>query len=105
MSHLPIFIISDNFEGEKCCSYPELRDEKTRRLEFNSSSLLILNSLEQLGYKVVTSGSFVASQVGEEMKCCLKKINFFEGEIGKVCSERVHLDNAQSLQRYVQCVA
>jgi len=48
--------------GEKCCSYPELRDEKTRRLEFNSSSLLILNSLEQLGYKVVTSGSFVASQ-------------------------------------------
>ena len=72
MSHLPIFIISDNFEGEKCCSYPELRDEKTRRLEFNSSSLLILNSLEQLGYKVVTSGSFVASQVGEEMKCCLR---------------------------------
>ena len=76
MSHLPIFIISDNFEGEKCCSYPELRDEKTRRLEFNSSSLLILNSLEQLGYKVVTSGSFVASQVGEEMKCCLKKNRF-----------------------------
>ena len=106
MSHLPIFIISDNFEGEKCCSYPELRDEKTRRLEFNSSSLLILNSLEQLGYKVVTSGSFVASQVGEEMKCMLLEIiDFFAGKIGQVCSERVHLDNAQSLQRYVQCVA
>ena len=75
MSHLPIFIISDNFEGEKCCSYPELRDEKTRRLEFNSSSLLILNSLEQLGYKVVTSGSFVASQVGEILK--LLEINRF----------------------------
>ena len=84
MSHLPIFIISDNFEGEKCCSYPELRDEKTRRLEFNSSSLLILNSLEQLGYKVVTSGSFVASQVGEEMKCCLKKICCTSGHLDMV---------------------
>ena len=50
--------------GEKCCHYPDLRDEKVRRLEFSSSSsLVILNSLEQLGYRVVTSGSFVASQV------------------------------------------
>ena len=49
--------------AEKCCTYPELREEKQRRLDFNIPSLPILNSLEQLGYKVVSSGSFVASQV------------------------------------------
>ena len=49
-------------EGEKCSTYPELRDEKTRRLEFSTSSIVILNSLDQMGYRVVTSGSFVASQ-------------------------------------------
>ena len=49
--------------AEKCCTYPELKEEKQRRLDFNIPSLPILNSLEQLGYKVVSSGSFVASQV------------------------------------------
>ena len=56
-----------NWPGEKCCTYPELRDEKLRRLEFSCSSLSILNSLEHMGYKVVTSGSFVASQVKKSL--------------------------------------
>ena len=31
-------------------------------MEFNTSAINILNSLEYMGYRVVTSGSFVASQ-------------------------------------------
>ena len=42
--------------------YPDARDEKQRRFEFSTSTVNILNSLEQIGYRVVTSGSFVASQ-------------------------------------------
>ena len=56
-----VFIKLKN-KGEKCSTYPDLRDEKTRRLDFNTSSIVILNSLDQMGYTVVTSGSFVASQ-------------------------------------------
>lgn len=48
--------------GERCLVYPDMRDEKQRRLEFSTSTVNILNSLEQMGYRVVTSGSFVASQ-------------------------------------------
>jgi len=51
------------FLGERCQVYPESRDEKQRRLEFPISAITILNSLEQMGYRVVTSGAFVASQV------------------------------------------
>ena len=40
-----------------------MRDEKHRRFEFPTSAITILNSLEQMGYRVVTSGAFVASQV------------------------------------------
>ena len=60
--------------------YPDTKDEKSRKLEFSklsthteshcvrlmvdagTSVINILNSLEQMNYKVVTSGSFVASQ-------------------------------------------
>ena len=59
--------------AEKCCSYPDLRDEKIRRLDFHIPSLLILNCLEQLGYRVVTSGSFVASQVKRKDEKLTKK--------------------------------
>ena len=48
--------------------YPDSRDEKVRRLEFSTSSLNLLNSLEQMGYRVVTSGSFVASQPSNNNK-------------------------------------
>jgi hypothetical protein len=50
-------------EGERCLVYPDMRDDKQRRLEFSTSTVNILNSLEQMGYRVITSGSFVASQV------------------------------------------
>ena len=60
--------------------YPDTKDEKSRKLEFSklsthteshcvrlmvdagTSVINILNSLEQMNYKVLTSGSFVASQ-------------------------------------------
>jgi hypothetical protein len=52
-----------SIKGERCLVYPDIRDDKQRRLEFSTSTVNILNSLEQMGYRVVTSGSFVASQV------------------------------------------
>jgi hypothetical protein len=39
-----------------------------RRVEFPTNSVNILNSLEQMGYRVVTSGSFVAGQVSLHCK-------------------------------------
>lgn len=48
--------------GERCGVYPDTKDEKCRKLEFSTTVINILNSLEQMGYKVVTSGAFVASQ-------------------------------------------
>ena len=39
-----------------------MREERQRQLELNTSAINILNSLENMGYRVVTSGSFVASQ-------------------------------------------
>ena len=48
--------------AERCQVYPDMREERHRRLEFNTGAINILNSLEHMGYRVVTSGSFVASQ-------------------------------------------
>ena len=45
--------------GEKSTSAPEWRDEKNRRVEFATPTFNVLNALEQMGYKVVTSGAFV----------------------------------------------
>ena len=47
---------------EKSASETGLRDEKTRRVEFNTPAYNLLNVLEQMGYKVVTSSSFVTGQ-------------------------------------------
>ena len=44
---------------EKSSSNSDVRDEKNRRVEFNTQAFNLLNSLEQIGYKVVTSSSFV----------------------------------------------
>ena len=57
--------------------YPDSRDEKVRRLEFSTSSLNLLNSLEQMGYRVVTSGSFVASQPNNSNKTNSRQANRF----------------------------
>ena len=56
--------------AERCQVFPDLREERHRRLEFNTSAVNILNSLEYLGYRVITSGSFVASQANN------KKVKF-----------------------------
>ena len=48
--------------AERCGAYPDMREERHPRLEFNTGAINILNSLEHMGYRVVTSGSFVASQ-------------------------------------------
>ena len=52
--------------AERCQVFPDLREERHRRLEFSTSAVNILNSLEYLGYRVVTSGSFVASQANNK---------------------------------------
>ena len=41
-----------------------MRDEKNRRMEFSTNTISILNSLEMMGYKVVTSGAFAGSTIG-----------------------------------------
>jgi hypothetical protein len=45
--------------AEKSTTSPEWRDEKNRRVEFATPTFNVLNALEQMGYKVVTSGAFV----------------------------------------------
>jgi len=50
--------------GEKCSTLPDTRDEKNRRMEFSTNTISILNSLEMMGYKVVTSGPFAGSSTG-----------------------------------------
>jgi len=54
--------------GERSQCYPEMKEERHRRLEFNTSAVNLLNSLEHMGYRVVTSGSFVASQANSNNK-------------------------------------
>ena len=49
--------------AEKASASPDSRDEKNRRVEFTTPTYNILNCLEQMGYKVVTSGAFVTGQV------------------------------------------
>jgi len=45
--------------SEKASSPSDMRDEKNRRVEFATPSFNLLNALEQIGYRVVTSGAFV----------------------------------------------
>ena len=45
--------------SEKAAATPEYRDEKNRRVEFATPTFNVLNALEQMGYRVVTSGAFV----------------------------------------------
>ena len=45
--------------AEKSTSSPGWRDEKNRRVEFAIPTFNVLNALEQMGYKVITSGAFV----------------------------------------------
>ena len=40
---------------EKSSSNSDLKDEWIRRVRFNTTALNLLNALEQIGYKVVTS--------------------------------------------------
>ena len=47
---------------DKSSSEIGLRDEKNRRVEFNTPAYNLLNALEQIGYKVITSSSFVTGQ-------------------------------------------
>ena len=47
---------------DKSLSESAWKDEKSRRVEFNTPAYSLLNALEQIGYKVVTSSSFVTGQ-------------------------------------------
>jgi len=44
---------------EKSCSPSHFRDERHWRVEFSTEAYNLLNALEQIGYKVITSSSFV----------------------------------------------
>ena len=87
------------FAGERCQVYPDIREERQRRLEFNTSAISILNSLEYMGYRVVTSGSFVASQtnnnkVGVILRIIILQPTFsvFLGKQTQIYSKGVYLD-------------
>ena len=41
------------------CSPSHFRDERHWRVEFSTEAYNLLNALEQIGYKVITSSSFV----------------------------------------------
>ena len=41
------------------CSPSHYRDERSWRVEFSTEAYNLLNALEQIGYKVITSSSFV----------------------------------------------
>ena len=45
--------------SEKSSSSSDLRDEKNRRVEFSTPAFNLLNALEQIGYRVISSSSFV----------------------------------------------
>ena len=45
-----------------------MSEERYRKLEFNTSGINLLNSLEYMGYRVVSSGAFVASQSNNNTK-------------------------------------
>ena len=47
--------------GEKYSGVSSSPEDRVRRLELSVSSVVILNSLENLGYSVVTSGAFTAA--------------------------------------------
>ena len=47
---------------DRSSSSSEVKDEKTRRVEFHSTSPDLLSALEQQGYKVVTSSAFVTGE-------------------------------------------
>ena len=65
--HLSLVILVISLvTAERCQVFPDLREERHRRLEFSTSAVNILNSLEYLGYRVITSGSFVASQANNK---------------------------------------
>ena len=56
-----------------------MRDERHRRLEFNTTAIILLNSLEYMGYRVVSSGSFVATQATNNNKVG-SGVNFHPGK-------------------------
>ena len=47
--------------GEKYSALSSFSEDRTRRLELNVASVTLLNSLESLGYSLVTSGAFSAA--------------------------------------------
>ena len=54
---LPLNEVRTVTEKSSCPS--DLRDEKNRRVEFSTPAYNLLNALEKIGYRVVTSSSFV----------------------------------------------
>ena len=57
LPHNEVRLITDKASAET-----NWRDEKSRRMEFNTPAYNLFNVLEQIGYKVVTSAAFVTGQ-------------------------------------------
>jgi len=53
--------------AEKSTTSPEWRDERNRRVEFATPTFNVLNALEQMGYRVVTSGAFVTGEIASSL--------------------------------------
>jgi len=57
LSHLDVRHLA-----EKIGEQPEQQSERDKTAEFSIPTWMVLNGLEQLGYKVVTSGQYVTGQ-------------------------------------------
>ena len=81
-----------------------MKEERHRRLEFSTTAINILNSLEHMGYRVVTSGSFVASQCNNNNKVCrgnkwaMQSSVSSAGKQAQVYPEGICLDNSPQIQ-------
>ena len=63
---LPLNEVRTVTEKSSCPS--DLRDEKNRRVEFSTPAYNLLNALEKIGYRVITSSSFVSGHKKFETK-------------------------------------
>jgi hypothetical protein len=54
--------------AEKVQDQPEVHDDKQKRAEFSLPTWLILNALEVMGFKVVSSGPYVTGHAKHDQR-------------------------------------
>ena len=63
---------------------PDMRDEKNRRMEFATNPVTILNSLENMGYKVLVNLSWL---ILEFMKIILQQVFMWPPVLALLCHQ------------------